>query len=68
MNQNLDHIKILEFIHAFMYYITWTRTLSRSKFRSMHAITYQLYILKLNLKLNFRLEDSSIYLMYQEKI
>ena len=64
MNQKSDHIKILDFIHASMYHRTQTRTLSRSKFRSMHTITYQVYVLKLNIKLKFRLEDLSIHLMY----
>ena len=60
MNQNLDHKKFR--FHVCIYF-TWTRTLSRSKFRSMHVSTYQLYILKLN----FRFKDPFIHLMYQEK-
>ena len=54
-------------MYASTYHGTQTKNNSRSKFRSMYAFTYQLYILKSNLKLNFRFKDLSIHLMYQEK-
>ena len=64
MNQNLDHKKFqISYMHLYFTLIL-TRTLFRSKFRSMHVTTYQLYILKLNLKLDFRFEDPSIHHMY----
>ena len=64
MNHESGQIKFQIYTCIYISHDYELETVLEQKFRYMHVFTYQLYVLKLNLKLNFRFKNLSIHLMY----